>query len=257
MDKDISLNKIPWLYFLDVLIGITVITLVYSSYHRINSFNQGTVSVKQISEKVTLEIPNDQLNGLDVSHYQGNVDWPLVAESFQFAFIKATEGDQYVDPKFHTNIAGIQNTSLSFSAYHFYSPASDPVKQASNFLSHTRAYNLTLPPVVDIEVAPDNDLNAFHDGIQQWLDKVRESSGCTPIIYSSKSFWNKYLQSRFSDYPVWISDYTTSKDSIASIPWSFWQFSDRGSAPGVEGLVDQSLYRGTEKSIQELGNCSA
>ena len=257
MDQAINLTKKTWLYFLDALIGIAVIILACSSYQRIHSSTKSSSPASQLSQEVTLQIPDDQLHGIDVSHYQGNVDWALVAESFHFAFIKATEGNHYLDPGFHRNITDIQNTSLSFSAYHFYSPDKDPVEQANHFLEHTGAYDFTLPPVLDIEVAPHSDLNTFQDGIQQWLDIVSKSSGCTPIIYSSKSFWDKYLQSRFSDYPVWISDYTTDPERIASIPWSFWQFSDQGKVHGIDGPVDQSLYRGTEKNIRELGSCSA
>lgn len=257
MDQATKLIKRQWIYLLDALIVIAVVAFVYSSYHRISFAAENSSPASQTSEPPVTVAANNQLHGIDVSHYQGNVDWLIVSESFHFAFIKATESNYYVDPKFHNNIANIQKTSLSFSAYHFYSPKTDPVEQANHFLTQTSAYDFNLPPVVDIEVPPSGDLTEFQNGVQQWLDKVNKSSGCTPIIYSSKSFWDTYLESRFSGYPVWISDYTADQNGISNIPWSFWQYSDQSRVHGVDGPVDQSLYRGNAKTIRELGSCRA
>ncbi|USE34459.1 glycoside hydrolase family 25 protein [Endozoicomonas sp. SCSIO W0465] len=243
-----------WFYVFDTMIGIAIIVLVYASYHRIIATTQSSSSV-QSSQPLTTDVASEHLHGIDVSHYQGSVDWQGVSEKFHFAFIKATEGKHYVDPQLRNNINEIKDTSMNFSVYHFYTRDTDPVEQARHFLEHTSAYDFTLPPVLDIEVHPGKDLAGFHDDIQQWLDKVSESTGCTPIIYTNKSFWNKYLKMRFSDYPLWISDYTSDQGKIAGIPWSFWQYSDNSIVHGIGGHVDQSLYRGNEQSMRELGSC--
>ena len=77
------------------------------------------------------------LQGVDVSHWDGTISWNMVKRNnISFAFIKATEGEQFVDPKFHYNWSETQANGILRGAYHFYQPNDDPIKQANHFM-HT------------------------------------------------------------------------------------------------------------------------
>ncbi|WP_051785716.1 glycoside hydrolase family 25 protein [Endozoicomonas numazuensis] len=245
-------------YFLDALLLLAIIHWLHSSaIHLLDqSSNNSTLqaSADTPAEKQTVAT---HLLGIDVSHYQGNVDWKEVSESFHFAFVKATEGTDYIDPDFTQNISRVDDTDLAYGAYHFYSPDEDGLKQAKHFVSTIHNLNFSLPPVLDVEVAPDSDSDIanFQQSVKSWLVYVENTMGCRPIIYSDKSFWDEYLKETFSHYTVWISDYTTHTTDVANINWAFWQFTDQGKAEGVSGFVDQSRFKGSEQSLYALGDC--
>src|SRR5689334_1580650 len=90
-----------------------------------------------------------EVQGIDVSHYQGVIDWNQVAEAgTAFVFIKATEGTSYVDPQFQDNWSGAKAAGLLRGAYHFFQPGEDPQQQAEYFLSVVQTVPGDLPPVL-------------------------------------------------------------------------------------------------------------
>lgn len=214
-----------------------------------------TTNDHTVDERGQWTAPVSHPQGVDVSHYQGVVNWSLVAEEIDFVFIKATEGEKYVDPRFHANMRGAKQSNLQLAPYHFYLPNEDPVAQAKHFIDQIKDYQFSLPPVLDIEVAPvQNDVN-FRQDIQTWLQHVADSSGCTPIIYSNKSFWQRYLKQHFSHYPLWISDYTTDPESIANMSWLFWQYSQQGQVDGIGSPVDKSIFKGSAEDLAGQESC--
>lgn len=256
MPETDSYKRRLWIYILDALLVAAILYWLLKSFAHLSSYDSSSTTAKP-SAPVTTSTPVKQspLLGIDVSHYQGDVEWTVVAEDFHFAFIKATEGDEYVDPQFKDNLENVQSTNLNFGAYHFFSPEKDALEQARHFLKTTNSFNFSLPPVLDVEVAPDGNVDEFQQAVKQWLVHVKQTTGCTPIIYSGKYFWEQYLKSEFSDYPIWISDYTTESRRVADIPWEFWQYTEKGQVDGVSGLVDQSRFQGTEAKLKSLGSC--
>ena len=92
------------------------------------------------------------IRGVDVSHYQGEIDWErLAGEDISFAYIKATEGSGHKDEMFDRNWSEAQTTGLRIGAYHFFSLDSAGADQAENFCSTVTAVDGMLPPVVDVE----------------------------------------------------------------------------------------------------------
>ncbi len=248
------------LYLLDALLLLAIFHWLHSSAsHLLNPSN--SKPALQVSSDKTANTPIEQktaatdLLGIDVSHYQGNVDWEEVSDDFHFAFIKATEGTEYTDPDFIQNMNNVDDTDMAYGAYHFYSPDEDGLEQARHFINATQNIKFTLPPVLDVEVAPDDDVSNFQQAIKSWLVYVENTMGCRPIIYSDKNFWDEYLKEAFSHYTVWISDYSDEASDVASINWAFWQFTDQGKAEGVSGFVDQSRFKGSEQSLLALGDC--
>lgn len=193
------------------------------------------------------------VRGIDVSHYQGTIDWGLVAKAgIAFAFIKATDGASKVDPQFQANWSGAKAAGLLCGAYHFYEPGADPHQQAESFLSVVQTGPGDLPPVLDVEM--QGDASEIISGLQVWLDAVEQATGRVPILYTNPSFWAKLGASGFGRFPLWIAEYgvTAPKVPAGWSSWTFWQYSQSGSVPGIQGSVDLDLFQGTLQDLQQL-----
>src|SRR5918993_881303 len=126
-----------------------------------------------------------RLAGIDVSHFQGHVDWQAVkAAGCDFAFAKATEGAGVTDPFFAANWAGMQAAGLPRGAYHFFRAAEPAAQQAAHFLSTAGFEPGDLPPVLDIELNDGVTGEPLVEGVQTWLDAVESAAGVAPIVYT-------------------------------------------------------------------------
>ena len=198
-----------------------------------------------------------RLTGIDVSHYQGRVDWQAVrAAGCAFAFAKATEGAGVTDPEFAANWAGMKAAGLARGAYHFFRPAQDAKEQAAHFLSTVQLAPGDLPPVLDVETNDGVAGSTLVGGVQTWLDAVEPVAGVTPVIYAAASFWDAHLNSDFGRYPLWIAHYTNAP-SPAPLPagwtdWAFWQYSQSLHISGVGGAADHDYFNGTAEDLQAL-----
>lgn len=199
------------------------------------------------------------VQGIDVSHFQGTVDWRQVAQAgMSFAFAKATEGITYVDPQFATNWPGIQAAGLLRGAYHFFEANDDPEAQAQNFLSTVQLSPGDLPPVLDIETTAGVSDQQIWSGVSAWLQIVEQATGRQPIIYTAPGFWSSHEPDlTLTRYPLWLADYA-SQPVLPNgwTSWLFWQHSQSGVVAGVTGAVDLDLFSGTLQQLQELAQGS-
>jgi lysozyme len=202
--------------------------------------------------------------GLDVSHYQGTVDWNSVAqERYTFAFIKATEATSWTDPEFSANWTGAKAAGLIRGAYHFYDPGSDPEKQAEHFLGtvwpgggQPLLEPGDLPPVLDIETTGGQSAEAVVQGIQIWLSRVGEETLRTPILYTARGFWDGLGTTQFGGYPLWVAEYGVAAPTLPAgwQSWCFWQYSQSGRVDGISGPVDLDIFQGTLQSLQQMAS---
>lgn len=197
------------------------------------------------------------LSGIDVSHYQGEVNWGAVkAAGIAFAFAKASDGNTYHDTQFKKNWQGMQAAGLPRGAYHFYESNDDPVQQANNFMTMVGSLAKTdLPPVIDIESSKGNfGTNSLAANLQICLDTIEKGLRCTPILYTNCAFWNANLTAGFGRYPLWIARYSSSPPTIPNgwTSWAFWQYSQSGTVPGVSGPVDLDYFAGSTNDLQAL-----
>jgi lysozyme len=191
--------------------------------------------------------------GLDVSDFQGAVDWPAVAAAgVGFAFAKATEGVDFVAETFARNWAGIRAAGLVRGAYHFFLPLVDAQAQAEQFLATAAPGPGDLPPALDVEVRDGVDALTFVRLMGQWLDAVETATRRQPLIYASPSFLGALGDLRgFSRHPLWIADYGTSAPT-APRGWrtyTFWQYTVSGNVNGIAGAVDLDLFNGSPKDL--------
>ncbi len=208
------------------------------------------------------------LEGIDTSSWQGKISWAKVkASGITFAFIKATEGIKYVNPRFKHDWAETKSQGIVRGAYHFFDPTQPAALQAKHFLSTLQAAGAgDLPAVLDLEgnkwtpIAPHQRMEM----VLTWLRMVEEELGTKPILYLGFYFARDVLQSakypELSSYPLWIAHYTSKPNPLIPPPWSkwtFWQFSDKGQIPGVSGNVDVNRFRGAPGDLVALSKPKA
>ena len=196
-----------------------------------------------------------ETRGVDVSHWQGAIDWRAVESGgVSFAFVKATEGATFTDPAFAANWSGLAGTRIVRGAYHYFRPGADAAQQAAHFLRTAPVGAFDLPPVLDVEVTDGMDGATIARGVRTWLDAVSRATGKRPIVYTYPSFWNAHLSTQFIDAPLWIAHYRVGAPLVPSgwAGWAFWQHTDDGRVAGVSGPVDLNLFNGTSADLQSF-----
>src|SRR5277367_2557924 len=119
--------------------------------------------------------------GIDVSHYNGTIDWAAAARNASFAFIKATEGVHMPDPRFRANWQGAKDAGILRGAYHFFSPKEDGASQADYFLKSIDLAVGDLPPVLDLETAGAENPRHVAGEAACWVSAVQAATGRAPI----------------------------------------------------------------------------
>ena len=162
-----------------------------------------------------LSSPQDLARGVDVSKNQGVVAWPAVAEAgYAFTFVKATDGQDYVDPMFAQNWEGAQAAGLLRGAYHFFRAEDDPDVQAQWFWKTVGGKN-ELPLVVDVEESMEQSASTVIANLTRFLDSLQQWTGKPPMIYTDPGFWNGLGTSAFGGYPLWVAEYGVSRAHAA------------------------------------------
>lgn len=202
-----------------------------------------------------LENHKGKVVGIDVSEFQGKVDWEeveILDEKYpvQFVFIRATAGNDRVDRQFKRNWEGAKENKIMRGAYHYYRPNENSIEQADLFIKTVKLQKGDLPPVLDIEKLPKNQsLDSLKKGLKRWLVKVEKHYQVRPIIYSGERYYSDFLKEEFGDYLFWIANYNFYREKIED-DWLFWQFTEKASLPGIKHRVDVNIYNGDIEQLQ-------
>lgn len=191
------------------------------------------------------------MNGIDVSHHNGIIDWNKVVKDVfkpEFVYIKTTEGTGYVDPKFLVNAQGAAKTSIKIGYYHFASLNSsditnDAIKEAEAFvLTIKKAPAPTMPLVLDIET---NKAKLSKEQVVLWVKtffaELAKLGYTDVMLYSYTPFLNENLPINhgLGTYKLWIADY--GPPLILPKGWDkayIWQYSAKGKISGIATNVD-------------------
>lgn len=193
--------------------------------------------------------------GIDVSYYQGNIDWEQVRDSgIEFAMVRlgyrgyGEEGKLVEDKLAHQNIKGALDAGLKVGIY-FFSQAitvEEALEEAEFVLTRIKDYDITMPVVFDWEYISEEartakmDRRTLTDCYKAFCDKIAEA-GYTPMSYFNtyQSRQLMYLH-ELEDYPFWLALYSDRM----TFPYRFemWQYTDSGHVPGIEGEVDINLF---------------
>jgi GH25 family lysozyme M1 (1,4-beta-N-acetylmuramidase) len=230
------------------------------------------------------------LEGVDVSLYQDAIDWPaLKAGGVEFAFVRATRGEAYNDPLFLANMHGAAAAGMPVGAYHFCrletnyvaggSPVADATAEANHFLSVIKPFydaGQMLPPVADVEGFPSfpnttTARNYTSAWTQVFSDTIYNALGVRPLIYGSLSkvagSGTYYTSTVANQHDLWLAwwkgtggddpptpgtPYPTAADTPLWGAWTFWQWTDHWTRPGINGAVDGDLFNGTQVQLLSL-----
>jgi lysozyme len=199
------------------------------------------------------------VQGVDVSQYQGTVNWSSVKSSgVVFAYARVSDG-QYLDTQFNTNYAAMKTAGLFRGAYQFFEPAEDPTAQA-NIMINAIGYLQPgdLPPQLDVEVTGGQSAATIIAHIQTWVNAVQSGTGRVPIIYTAASFWNGSAgaSSAFSTNPLWVANWNVTCPTLPTAwsNWLIWQYSDSGSVSGISGPVDLDEFNGSLADLDIMAN---
>ena len=203
-----------------------------------------------------------QLPGIDVSSYQGDINWANVAPYIDFADTKATEGTYYTNPDFANQYDGPYDYGVIRGSYHFAIPNnSSGSAQADYFIANGGGWSAdgkTPPGSLDIEYNPYGaecyglSQSSMVSWIRSFVNEYDAKEHAWPVIYSTTDWWTTCTgnSSAFaSEDPLWIANYSASGGTLPA-GWgvyTFWQYADSGSLPG-----DQDVFNGAYTQVQTL-----
>ncbi len=259
-------SRSRWLSFLFGFAILVLLVVIGNHYREGLSYYFGFKSTKVDNKAKTKRLSDvrnfqvlskysDKVVGIDVSHYQGKIDWEKVRSvensyPIRFAFIRATAGRDKIDTNFDYNWLHSKKNGLIRGAYHYYRPHENSVQQATFFIKNVRLQKGDLPPVLDIESIPDNQsIDSLKVGLKRWLDLVDKHYQIKPIIYTNQRYFEDFLEEDFREYQFWIANYNFFVEEMQD-DWLFWQFTEKASIDGIGGNVDLNIYNGTLKMLR-------
>ncbi|MFC4034333.1 lysozyme [Streptomyces polygonati] len=206
-----------------------------------------------------------QTLGFDVSNWQGTLNWASAyKKGGRFAYIKATEGTTYKDPKFNANYTGAYSAGFIRGSYHFATPNTSGGKtQADYFVAHGGGWSKdgkTLPPMLDIEYNPYGascyglSHSAMVSWIQAFIKEVHTKTKRWATIYTSSGWWTSCTgnsKTFAANNPLFVARYASTAGTLpAGWPfYTFWQYADKGALPG-----DQDYFNGSATQLRNLAN---
>lgn len=182
-----------------------------------------------------------QLFGVDVSHWQGKMDWERSKEAgVQFAFIKATEGLNYVDTQFKANVDGCKANNIPFAVYHFWRSLVTPQQQFNNIMCAYDDIRKAVPIAIDVEVfdglTPEHNKSMLVVLIEELIKETK----MMPTLYTRKSIWDSNVApyKRWKELPLWVGNWDASSPVLPRdwTDWLVWQYkvSNDGYKYGAE-----------------------
>ena len=195
------------------------------------------------------------VKGIDVSHHQGIIDWSAVKnEGIRFAYIKATEGGDFVDEKFTPNWQQAKAAGIDVGAYHFFTFCRSAKDQARNFIANVPASAMDLPPVIDLEFGGNCKPTLSDTAMLQKIDSLQEllyqHYKQRPVFYVTNDFYQRYLLNQFPDNPLWYRDIYHQPQIADKRHWHFWQYANRGHLNGISTYVDLNVFAGSSEEYE-------
>jgi lysozyme len=212
-----------------------------------------------------------RLPGIDVSQYQGTIDWAAVGTTTtRFVIVRATKGTNYDDPTFATNVAGARANGLAVGAYHRATPQAHPdgtadltdaAHEADHFLAVAAPGAGDLIPALDIEETGGMAPAELVAWVRKWVTRVTSKLGVHPMLYASPNFWTTNMGNTtwFADhgYRLWIAHWNVKSPTVPAndwqgAGWTFWQWTHKPGLPGVTGDLDRDRFEGTNLKTAEI-----
>ena len=198
---------------------------------------------------------SSEIAGIDVSHHQGNIDWKKVKEALPedaFVYIKCTEGATYTDKTYKRNASEAKKQGFKVGGYHYFRMTSTPKDQFKNFKKALDNIGPDLIPIVDVENGGGKSKAEIQKNLKVFLNLLEKEYGVKPMIYGTQRPYNTYCAPEFNTYPLYIGRYGPDVPVvIGPSHYTIWQYTDKGSLPGIPKEVDLCRFH-PEKSIEDI-----
>ncbi|MGO6746931.1 GH25 family lysozyme [Rhizobium ruizarguesonis] len=209
--------------------------------------------------------------GVDVSHHSGDIPWKNFKEAgLTFAFMKATEGGTFVDPKFKANWAAARHAELDVGAYHVVNFCKDAKTQFDNIKRVVPIDQSALPIVIDLEWYDNgpgipsqqgcNNVAKVRTMLHALGEQIAERFGKRPVMYAHEAGIRDLLSDQFNEYPLWLQDWTKDGSKSASgpslsgnNPWTLWQYAGNTDFAGAKN-VDVNAFFGTREQYDQFSH---
>ncbi len=198
---------------------------------------------------------NMEKKGIDISYYQGNIDFNKLKGNIDFAMVRTSYGNFFEDSKYKQNVEGLQSIGVPYGFYHFsYATTVEEAKEeAEGFINIIKNYKPLYPVAIDVESTSVTE-NVRKDtlvDIVKTFCQMLEDAGYYVSIYANLNYLNGKLDSpELNDYDKWLAQWA-SKPTYSK-PFGMWQYSSKGSIPGIEGNVDLDIaYKDYPSIIKE------
>jgi len=202
-----------------------------------------------------------KLKGIDVSQYQGTIDWSKVSQDeIDFAFIRSTivwwtyKNNNYQDWRFQENWKNARaNSNLALSVYHVFTPLESVDLQLQTIDKAMQGKVTDMPIAIDVERTDVKDKHEHTRLLVNFLSAFEQNFG-KPIIYTGAWFWNVYVEEGdWSRYDLWTAAYTQNP----IIPkgwteWKYWQYSSSGRVDGISGNCDMNIGKFSFDDFEEI-----
>ena len=196
-----------------------------------------------------------RLRGIDVSSYQGEIDWARVKQAgVAFAFARVSDGVDVIDERFAANFAAMKKAGVVRGAYQFFRAGADARAQADLAIAAVRKLGRAdLPLVADVETDDGEELDVVRARLAKWLARVERRTRVRPMIYTSPSMGRK-LGDQFGAWRLWVAHYDVECPAVPDgwKRWHFWQHSSTGKVAGIAGRVDLDHFAGTLRELRRL-----
>lgn len=189
-------------------------------------------------------------HGIDVSEWQGDIDFEAVRQSgIDAVYIRTGEGSDYVDAYFESHYQGALAAGLKIGYYHYVTAQNEAEarEQARFFCSLIRGKAVDLYPAMDFESFPGLDVEEINAIGAAFMETLNDCLGYSPSLYSDTNNTANVWDSSFASYPLWVAEYGPAVPSNTGY-WATWdgfQYSDAGNVPGISGQVDLDYFKDT------------
>jgi lysozyme len=211
--------------------------------------------IRESRSPLTVCAGTSTVQGVDVSYYQGAVDFRAVRNAgFRFGVARVSDGLSHPDERFAENWSGMASAGLVRGAYQYFEPSEGAREQAALVVQKVgRLGPRDLPVALDAEttggLTPENLISQF----RVWLSMVEQQTGKRPVIYTASYFWDALHDTELNAHALWIASYPASCPDLPSEwkHWTLWQ-KGTGTVPGIATAVDLDEFDGSLGDLKEF-----
>jgi len=194
------------------------------------------------------------VKGVDVSVYQGTVDWTSVkGAGIDFAIARISDGSA-LDTDFAANWSGMKTAGLVRGAYQYFEPGQDPTTQANIVISAVGMLGSgDLPVTADMETTGGQSAATIAANLETWMAAVQAGTGKVPMVYTAEGYWDSDVASTaFASNPLWVANWGVTCPTLPTgwSNWELWQDADDGTVAGITGGVDTDEFNGSLAQLQ-------